>query len=109
MSSIDNWAWPIIDKSGSAARGLAINSGCACGNSRFLPTICSFGDVSLRVDFFMVVELSWVQVEDVENPHSGLSTASTTNSTFNYVRDTAPNSAVARSHVAAWERYIRAT
>jgi len=35
----------------------------------------------------MVVELSWFQVEDVENPHSGPTTASTTNSTFNYVRD----------------------
>jgi hypothetical protein len=34
-----------------------------------------------------VVELSWFQVEDVENPHSGPSTASTTNSTFNYRRD----------------------
>jgi hypothetical protein len=38
----------------------------------------------------MVVELSVVQVEDVKNPHSGLPTASTTNSTFNYVRDIAP-------------------
>ncbi len=37
----------------------------------------------------MVVELSWVQVEDVENPHSGSTTASTTNSTFNYGRDIA--------------------
>jgi hypothetical protein len=37
----------------------------------------------------MVVELSVVQVEDVKNPHSGLPTASTTNSTFNYVRDIA--------------------
>jgi hypothetical protein len=37
----------------------------------------------------MVVELSVVQVEDVKNPHSGLQTASTTNSTFNYVRDIA--------------------
>jgi hypothetical protein len=35
----------------------------------------------------MVVELSSVQVEDVKNPHSGPSTASTTNSTFNYGRD----------------------
>ena len=35
----------------------------------------------------MVVELSSVQVEDVENPHSGPTTASTTNSTFNYGRD----------------------
>jgi hypothetical protein len=35
----------------------------------------------------MVVELSWFQVEDVENPHSGPTTASTTNSTFNYLRD----------------------
>jgi hypothetical protein len=35
----------------------------------------------------MVVELSWFQVEDVKNPHSGPSTASTTNSTFNYGRD----------------------
>jgi len=35
----------------------------------------------------MVVELSSVQVEDVENPHSGPTTASTTNSTFNYARD----------------------
>jgi hypothetical protein len=35
----------------------------------------------------MVVELSWFQVEDVENPHSGPTTASTTNSTFNYARD----------------------
>ena len=41
----------------------------------------------MRVDFFMVVELSSVQVEDVENPHSGPTTASTTNSTFNYGRD----------------------
>jgi hypothetical protein len=37
----------------------------------------------------MVVELSWFQVEDVENPHSGPTTASTTNSTFNYIRDIA--------------------
>jgi hypothetical protein len=37
----------------------------------------------------MVVELSEVQVEDVENPHSEPTTASTTNSTFNYVRDIA--------------------
>ncbi|MEI6415945.1 MAG: hypothetical protein WCP34_17045, partial [Pseudomonadota bacterium] len=37
----------------------------------------------------MVVELSVVQVEDVKNPHSGLQTASTTNSTFNYLRDIA--------------------
>ena len=36
----------------------------------------------------MVVELSSVQVEDVKNPNSGPSTASTTNSTFNYGRDT---------------------
>jgi len=35
----------------------------------------------------MVVELSSVQVEDVENPHSGPTTASTTNTTFNYARD----------------------
>ena len=35
----------------------------------------------------MVVELSSVQVEDVKNPNSGPSTASTTNSTFNYGRD----------------------
>ena len=35
----------------------------------------------------MVVELSSVQVEDVKNPHSGPSTALTTNSTFNYGRD----------------------
>ncbi len=35
----------------------------------------------------MVVEHLSVQVEDVENPHSGPSTASTTNSTFNYGRD----------------------
>ena len=34
-----------------------------------------------------MVELSSVQVEDVENPHSGPTTASTTNSTFNYARD----------------------
>jgi hypothetical protein len=39
----------------------------------------------------MVVELSWFQVEDVENPHSGPTTASTTNSTFNYVRDIVRN------------------
>ncbi|MBI5912038.1 MAG: DUF922 domain-containing protein [Betaproteobacteria bacterium] len=37
----------------------------------------------------MVVELSWFQVEYVENTHYGPTTASTTNSTFNYVRDTA--------------------
>jgi len=37
-----------------------------------------------------VVELSSVQVEDVENPHSGPTTASTTNSTFNYGRDILP-------------------
>ena len=29
-----------------------------------------FEILSLRVDFIMVVELSWFQVEDVENPHS---------------------------------------
>ena len=40
----------------------------------------------LQVDFFMVVELSKVQIEDVENSHSGPTTASTTNSTFNYAR-----------------------
>jgi hypothetical protein len=39
----------------------------------------------------MVVELSWFQVEDVENPHSGPTTASTTNSTFNYARDIVRN------------------
>jgi len=37
----------------------------------------------------MVVALSWFQVEDVENPHSGPTTASTTNSTFNFVREIA--------------------
>jgi len=42
----------------------------------------------------MVVELSWFQVEDVENPHSGPTTASTTNSTFNYARDIAPSIAI---------------
>jgi len=42
---------------------------------------------AMRIDFFMVVELSWFQVEDVKSPHSGPSTASTTNSTFNYGRD----------------------
>jgi len=36
-----------------------------------------------------VVEPLWFQVEDVENPHSGPTTASTTNSTFNYGRDIA--------------------
>ena len=35
----------------------------------------------------MVVEFSPVQVKNVENPHAGLKTASTTNSTFNYGRD----------------------
>jgi hypothetical protein len=44
----------------------------------------------------MVVELSVVQVEDVKNPHSGPPTASTTNSTFNYVRDIAAHHELAR-------------
>ena len=35
----------------------------------------------------MVVELSSVKVEDVENPHFGSSIASPANSTFNYARD----------------------
>ena len=89
MSSIDSWACPIIDSSGNAACGLAINSGCDSRLAKCLLTICSFGDCALRVDFFMVVELSQVQVEDVKNPHSGPSTVSTTNSTFNYGRDIA--------------------
>src|ERR1019366_8750408 len=86
-SSIDSCACPIIDRSGNAAFGLAISKGCSCSAVQSLFTICDFGDCPLRVDFFMVVELSSVQVEDVKNPHSGPSTASTTNSTFNYGRD----------------------
>lgn len=88
-SSIDSCACPIIDSSASADCGLACSSACASSAPRFLLTTCSFGEFPLRVDFFMVVELSEVQVEDVENPHSEPTTTSTTNSTFNYVRDIA--------------------
>ena len=68
-----------------------------------LLTICSFGDCALRVDFFMVVELSQVQVEDVKNPHSGPSTVSTTNPTFNYVRDIAQKGAKGFS---SWSQFV---
>ena len=62
-------------------------TGFDASSDKFLLTI-----FALRLNFFMVVDLSWFQVDDVKNPQSEPSTASTTNSTFNYRRDNPRNS-----------------
>jgi len=53
---MDNWAFPIIDSSGSNASGLVANRGCSLNS----PTFDLLATWSLALDLFTVVELSWL-------------------------------------------------